>query len=118
MKKLSLVCLCLCLGLPATARAQPTTTFTVDRLVMAGAPGDGFAVWRPDMAEKTRFFGQLGLGLAVNPLRVENYVDNTYYADKIRGNPLTAQLVTYGCGSLIVGTEIDRDNGIGGCAAL
>ena len=88
--------------LPSAARAQSTTTFTVDRLVMAGAPGDGFAVWRPDMSEKTRFFGQLGLGLAVNPLRVENYIDNTYYADKIHGNPLTAQLVTY----FNVGAEI------------
>ena len=103
MKKLSLVLLCLCLCLPAKARAQSTTTtFAVDRLVMTGAPGDGFAVWRPDMAEKTRFFGQLGLGLAVNPLRVENYIDNTYYADKIHGSPLTAQLITY----FNVGAEI------------
>ena len=94
MKKLSLVllCLCLCLCLPATARAQSTTTFAVDRLVMAGAPGDGFAAWRPNVAKETRFFGQVGLGLTVNPLRVDNYVDNTYYADKIHGSPLTARL--------------------------
>ena len=33
--------------------------------------------------------------------------------------PINLQLRDYGgCGSLIVGTEIDRDNGIGGCAAL
>jgi OOP family OmpA-OmpF porin len=87
---------------PSAARAQSTTTFSVDRLVMAGAPGDGFAVWRPDMAEKTRFFGQLGLGLSVNPLRTDNYVDNSDNADKIKGNPVSAQFITY----LNVGVEI------------
>ena len=87
---------------PAAARAQSPTTFAVDRLVMAGAPGDGFAVWRPNVAEETRFFGQLGLGLTVNPLRVDNYVDNLYYADKIHGNPLSTQLIAY----LNLGVEI------------
>jgi len=77
---------------PAVARAQ--TTFAVDRLPIAGAPGDGFAVWRPDMSDKTRFFGQLGLGLSVNPLRVDNYVDNLDNADKLK-NPLTTQFITY-----------------------
>ncbi len=76
------------------ARAQ-TTTFAVDRLDMAGAPGDGIGVWRPDVADKTRFFGQLGLGLAVNPLRVANYIDNLNYVDKVAGNPLTRQVITY-----------------------
>ena len=32
------------------AHAQ-TPTFAVDRLPMAGAPGDGIAVWRPDMSD-------------------------------------------------------------------
>jgi outer membrane protein OmpA-like peptidoglycan-associated protein len=78
----------------ATARAQ-TTTFAVDRLVMAGAPGDGIAVWRPEMSAETRFFGQLGLGYALNPLRVDNYVHNLNDAAKIQGNPLTSQLMGY-----------------------
>ncbi|MEP7127098.1 MAG: hypothetical protein ABJE95_39560, partial [Byssovorax sp.] len=55
--------------LPSLARAQ-TATFTVDRLVMAGGPDDGIGVWRPDVAHDTRFFGQVGLGFALNPLRV------------------------------------------------
>ena len=76
------------------AGAQPTT-FAVDRLDMAGAPGDGIGVWRPDMADKTRFFGQLGLGVAVNPLRVANYVDNLDDVGKVKGNPLTRQVITY-----------------------
>jgi OmpA-OmpF porin, OOP family len=88
-------------GLAPSARAQ-TTTFAVDRLVMAGAPGDGIAVWRPDLSDKTRFFGQLGLGLAVNPLRVDNYVDNLDNAAKIKGNPVSSQFTTY----FNVGAEI------------
>ncbi len=76
------------------ARAE-TTTFAVDRLNMAGAPGDGIAVWRPDMADTTRFFGQLGLGLSLNPLRVSNYIDNLNNIDKVKGNPLTRQVITY-----------------------
>ncbi len=87
---------CLAIALcSSTANAQTTTTFSVDRLVMAGAPGDGFAVWRPDLADKTRFFGQLGLGFALNPLRKDNYIDNLDAADKVKGNPLSRQLTGY-----------------------
>ena len=61
------------LALTLPAQAQTTSpNFAVDRLNMAGAPGDGIGVWRPDMADNTRLFGQLGLGVAVNPLRVAN----------------------------------------------
>jgi hypothetical protein len=38
---------------PVTAHAQ-TTTFAVERSVTAGAPGDGVAVWRPDVADQVR----------------------------------------------------------------
>jgi outer membrane protein OmpA-like peptidoglycan-associated protein len=80
---------------PVLAEAQSTATFAVDRLPMAGAPSDGFAVWRPEMADKTRFFAQLGLGLSVNPLRVDNYVDERNNASKLKGNPLSMQFITY-----------------------
>jgi hypothetical protein len=83
-----------CALAPVTARAQ-ATTFAVDRLTMAGAPGDGIAIWRPDMADQTRFFGQLGLGASWNPLRVSNYVDNLDNYNKVNGNPLTRQVITY-----------------------
>ena len=85
---------CACLLAPFAARAQ-TPTFVVDRLVMAGAPDDGIAVWRPDVAVQTRFFGQLGLGVAWNPLRVSNYIDNLDNYSKVSGNPLTRQVITY-----------------------
>src|SRR5277367_6435139 len=83
-----------CALAPVTARAQ-ATTFAVDRLTMAGAPGDGIAIWRPDMADQTRFFGQLGLGASWNPLRVSNYIDNLDNYNKVSGNPLTRQVITY-----------------------
>jgi OOP family OmpA-OmpF porin len=79
---------------PALAGAQ-TTTFNVDRLVMAGAPDDGIGVWRPDVARDTRFFGQLGLGFAVNPFRVDNYVDDLNKSEKIAGAPVATQFITY-----------------------
>lgn len=79
---------------PAIARAQ-SSTFTVDRLVMAGAPDDGIGVWRPDVGRDTRFFGQLGLGMAVNPLRVDNFVDDRSKAAALKGPPVSSQLITY-----------------------
>jgi OOP family OmpA-OmpF porin len=90
------------LGLaPGVALAQ-TRTFSVDRLLMAGAPDDGIAVWRPDVGRDTRFFGQLGIGYALNPLRVDNFVDDLNKAEKLKGPPLSGQLVTY----LDAGVEI------------
>jgi OOP family OmpA-OmpF porin len=79
---------------PAIGRAQ-TSTFTVDRLVMAGAPDDGIGIWRPDVSRDTRFFGQFGVGVAINPLRVDNYVDDLNKAEKIAGPPLSHQVITY-----------------------
>lgn len=83
------------IGLVATAARAQTTTFTVDRLVMAGAPDDGIGVWRPDVAKETRFFGQVGLGFALNPFRVDNYVDDLNKAEKIAGPPVSHQVITY-----------------------
>jgi hypothetical protein len=35
------------------------------------------------------------VGLAWNPLRVSNYIDNLANVDKVAGNPLTRQIITY-----------------------
>jgi OOP family OmpA-OmpF porin len=83
------------------AAGQTTNTFAVDRLFMAGAPGDGIGIWRPDLPADTRFFGQLGLGLSVNPLRAQNIADNLDIQRTLK-NPLTEQFVTY----LNAGVEI------------
>ncbi|WP_437783980.1 OmpA family protein [Sorangium sp. So ce1097] len=87
---------------PSTAQAQDRT-FYLDRLRMAGAPDDGIGVWRPHMGEKTRIFGQLGLGVSVHPLRNDNYVDNLAIEEQLDGEgPVTSQLITY----LNAGVEI------------
>jgi OmpA-OmpF porin, OOP family len=79
---------------PAAASAQDKT-FNVDRLYMAGAPDDGVGVWRPEMGGSTRLFGQFGLGLAINPLRTDNFVDELNKEATLKGNPLTSQLIGY-----------------------
>jgi OmpA-OmpF porin, OOP family len=76
------------------ARAQ-ATTFYLDRLTIAGAPDDGIGIWRPSVSPDTRLFGQLGLGFALNPLRVDNHVDDRAKADTLEGNPVTAQFNSY-----------------------
>jgi outer membrane protein OmpA-like peptidoglycan-associated protein len=89
---------------PRTASAQQKTLY-LDRLDMAGAPDDGVAIWRPQMGQKTRFFGQLGFGFALNPLRVQNEVDDPTkraLLQRSNGNPVTAQLQSY----VDVGVEI------------
>lgn len=82
---------------PQVASAQQST-FYLDRLQIGGAPDDGIGIWRPQLGEKTRFFGQLGVGLSLNPLRVENYID-TIDQSKIvedqNGAPVPLQLTTY-----------------------
>lgn len=82
---------------PAVAAAQ-ASTFYLDRLYMAGAPGDGIGIWRPEVSDKVRFFGQLGIGFQLNPFRNENYIDGNKgsYA-----NPVDTQTSMY----LNVGAE-------------
>ena len=79
---------------PAAAAAQDRT-FYLDRLRIAGAPEDGLGVWRPEMGPDTRFFGQLGIGFALNPLRSDNYVDDERIEEQLAGNPVERQLITY-----------------------
>jgi outer membrane protein OmpA-like peptidoglycan-associated protein len=82
---------------PEAAQAQ-TASFYLDRLFMAGAPDDGIGVWRPQMGEKTRFFGQLGLGFAYDPFRIENEIKDPRQRGIVardRGAPVRYQLLTY-----------------------
>src|ERR1700744_54875 len=85
------------LATPAAARAQ-AATFYLDRLFMAGAPDDGIGIWRPQMGEKTRFFGQLGLGFAYDPFRVANEIKDPMQRSIVNrdvGTPVRYQLITY-----------------------
>jgi OmpA-OmpF porin, OOP family len=82
------------LASPAVARAQ-AQTFYLDRLFMAGAPDDAIALWRPQFSDRTRFFGQLGLGFAYNPFRAENYISDPTLRAQLSGNPVQYQLQAY-----------------------
>jgi outer membrane protein OmpA-like peptidoglycan-associated protein len=89
---------------PAAAEAQ-TTTMYLDRLFIGGAPEDAIGLWRPYWNPKTRFFGQLGMGFALNPFRIENHRTDPTLAGILQrdsGDPVRAQLISY----LSVGTEI------------
>jgi outer membrane protein OmpA-like peptidoglycan-associated protein len=85
------------LAAPSLASAQDAS-FYVDRLKISGAPEDGIATWRPQMGQKSRLFGQLGIGFGLRPFRVENYVDAIDQApivEEVNGPPVASQLVTY-----------------------
>lgn len=92
------------LAAPSVASAQ-ATSFYLDRLKIGGAPDDGIGVWRPHMGQKSRLFGQLGLGFGLRPFRVENYVDAVDKApivEQENGAPVASQLITY----ITAGAEI------------
>ncbi|AUX21755.1 cell envelope biogenesis protein OmpA [Sorangium cellulosum] len=81
--------------LPASAQVR---TFYLDRLTVAGAPDDSIALWRPQVASETRFFGQAGLGFGLNPFRVENMLNDERAAAQFsreHGAPVSSQLITY-----------------------
>jgi OOP family OmpA-OmpF porin len=85
---------------PSVAHAQ-SRSFYLDRLFMAGAPEDTIGMWRPQMGEKTRFYGQAGLGFSYDAFRVENHqslVSQRY----LYSAPVQPQLITY----LDVGVEL------------
>ena len=83
-----------------TAHAQ-SGTFYLDRAQISGAPDDGFMVWRPSLAPKTRFYANGILGFTLNPLRADTVTADPVTQSKI-DNPVEGQLTAY----LSAGTEI------------
>ena len=82
---------------PREALAQDKT-FYLDRLQMSGAPDDPIGLWRPEQGTVGRVYGQLGVGFALNPLRVENHIEDQHDADILsreEGAPVTSQLIGY-----------------------
>jgi OmpA-OmpF porin, OOP family len=108
----SVVCAVLFLSvlLEAAPAAAQDKNFYLDRLYMAGAPDDTIAMWRPEMADKTRIYGQFGLGYSLNPFRTENHINDATAAalfDETErgGNPVGDQVIGY----FTAGTEfLDR----------
>ncbi len=76
---------------PGVASAQDPS-FYLDRLFVAGGPTDGIGIWRPEVSEKVRFFGQLGVGFSLNPFRNENHIEER--AGRL-ANPVDTQTSLY-----------------------
>jgi outer membrane protein OmpA-like peptidoglycan-associated protein len=70
---------------------QPT--FHLDRLEVPGSPDDGAALFRPTTNELNIIYAQLGVGLAVNPLRTSDIT----HAPLLGGsnNVISSQFSTY-----------------------
>lgn len=90
--------------LPAHAQQ---TTFYLDRIQISGAPDDGFAVFRPRLYPRTRFYGMAALGYTLNPLRKETVTDDPQTLREV-GNPVQNQLIAY----LVAGAEIAGTVGV------
>lgn len=90
------------LAVTKESKAQQRT-FYLDRLTVGGAPEDGLGIWRPVMAERTVFFGQMALGFTLNPLRVATIAPPTRQREQT-GNTVTTQLIDYAT----LGTQISN----------
>ncbi|MGH7270407.1 MAG: transporter, partial [Polyangiaceae bacterium] len=87
----------LCSGTALTAssaRAQQQT-FHLDRLEVPGAPDDGQVLFRPVTQEHSIFYTQLGLGLAINPLRTNNITNFDSALRASSGHAVTSQFSSY-----------------------
>jgi outer membrane protein OmpA-like peptidoglycan-associated protein len=79
------------------ASAQDTT-FSLDRLRLGGAPDDGMGLWRPEIADKPRLYGQFMIGYSHNPFRIEHHIQDDAQADvmeSVSGAPVRGQLTGY-----------------------
>jgi outer membrane protein OmpA-like peptidoglycan-associated protein len=86
-----------CLFASRSALAQDTT-FSLDRLRIGGAPDDGIGVWRPEIADKPRLFGQFAMGFSYNPFRIEHEIQDDAQARLMAaasGAPVRFQLTGY-----------------------
>ncbi|HXN32097.1 MAG TPA: OmpA family protein, partial [Polyangiaceae bacterium] len=81
---------------PRLAQAQQHT-FHLDRLEVPGAPDDGLVLFRPVTRPGAIFYAQLGVGLAIDPLRMSNIGIDTSSpsASSVASNVITSQFSTY-----------------------
>lgn len=78
-----------------TASAQQKT-FHLDRLEMPGAPDDGVVLFRPVTNQRTIFFGQLGIGYQLRPLRTSTVTSDDFTVKRSRSAVIQDQLAVYG----------------------
>jgi hypothetical protein len=76
------------------AVAAQQQTFHLDRLEVPGAPDDGVVLFRPQVQDAAMLYGQLGVGLSVDPLRMGNITSGAVQRASA-GNAITDQLSTY-----------------------
>lgn len=88
---------------PRLAHAQQHT-FHLDRLEVPGAPDDGLVLFRPVNQPASIFYAQLGVGFALNPLRMSNITSDAATLRASSTNVITTQLPTY----LSAGVEVLR----------
>jgi outer membrane protein OmpA-like peptidoglycan-associated protein len=91
--------LCALAGLGALSVSQRAyaqqQTFHLDRLEVPGAPDDGLILFRPQTQQGAIFYGQLGIGFALNPLREGNISTDPVTLKTSPGDVITTQLSTY-----------------------
>lgn len=78
-----------------TAEAQQST-FKLDRLEVPGGPEDGMTIFRPQTNQRTIFWGQLGVGYQLRPLRTETITNNQTVLDRSHSAVIENQLAVYG----------------------
>lgn len=78
-----------------TASAQQKT-FHLDRLEMPGAPDDGVVLFRPVTNQRTIFFGQLGIGYQLRPLRTSTITSDSDTLRRSRSSVIQDQFAVYG----------------------
>ena len=83
-------------ALAASGASAQQKTFHLDRLEMPGAPDDGVAIFRPVTNQRTIFFGQLGLGYQMRPLRTGTITSDRSTIDRSKGGVVQDQFAIYG----------------------
>ena len=78
-----------------TAEAQQAT-FKLDRLEVPGGPEDGLSVFRPVTNQRTIFWGQLGVGYQLRPLRTSTVTNDQAVLSRSSSTVIQDQLAVYG----------------------
>lgn len=80
----------------ASTSAAQQKTFHLDRLEMPGAPEDGAVLFRPVTNQRTIFFGQLGLGYQLRPLRTSTITSDSATLERSSSTVIQDQFAVYG----------------------
>jgi outer membrane protein OmpA-like peptidoglycan-associated protein len=67
----------------------------LDRLEVPGAPDDGLVLFRPVTRDESIFYAQLGIGSAIDPLRMGNLITDSSTLKASPVNAVSSQFSTY-----------------------